>query len=72
MVRKCGVGVELAKGVVKSVFNILLVHPLDFNLVGFKLGRFILPISGFNYGLLTVMEMTCLDCRVGCRSWTFW
>ena len=35
MVRKCGVGAELAKCDVKSAFRLLPVHPRDFDLLGF-------------------------------------
>ena len=38
MIRKCGVGAELAKCDIKSMFRILPVHPLDFNLLGFQFG----------------------------------
>ena len=38
MIRKCGLGAELAKCYIKSAFRLLPDHPHDFNLLGFQFG----------------------------------
>lgn len=36
VVRNCGLGAEMVKCDIKSVFHLLLVHPQDFELLGFS------------------------------------